>query len=408
MENRITGMNSNKSFQINSSRLVGMVLFWAMGILISSCDSGKRSVSEEDLGPQIHTLIIKYHKAGKFNGTVLIADSNQVVYQGAFGWADREKDIDLTIQSQFYLASVSKQFTAAALMKLFQDKKAAPDDEIMYYLPELPSVYQRVTIRHLLHHTSGIPDYYDFSDPWEGFTNSDVLNELKNVKKLQFEPGSRHKYSNSGYVLLSILVSKISGISFADYMNKNFFNTFGMSQTVVYDESADEPEYRVIGYGKDGSLTDYRFRTTGGGGIFSNIEDLYQWHLSLLSGKILSDEVLSQAYSPAILKNEEKVYYGFGWDLDPKDSCHVWHGGDLEGFRTWYDRRLDDGKVIILLSNNSSEHLEKISKEIWRLWINPTNIEIKRKASGTDIKSPLHKALDHMFYEFFFLNITSD
>jgi CubicO group peptidase (beta-lactamase class C family) len=237
---------------------------------------------------------------------------------------------------------------------LVQHGKISPDDKIRKFIPELPVIYDQITIRHLLTHTSGIPDYYEFIEPHKGFNNQDVLQVLLKIDSLDFEPGSKYSYSNSGYVLLSILSERISGKSFAEFLKDSAFEKAGMKYTVVYDENAKRIKNRAVGYGADSSITDYRFRTTGGGGIFSNVEDLYRWHLALSSGIILNENTQQLAYQPAVLNNGRKVYYGFGWQIDPENPHHVFHSGDLEGFRTHFDRRLDEKIVIILLTNNSS------------------------------------------------------
>ena len=333
---------------------------------LSSCDVKDKDI--HNLADQIHEVVTKYHEKGSFDGTILVADSVGIIYQNAFGLADRENEVQLTPQSQFYLASVSKQFTATAILLLVQQGNIALNDKVAQFIPELPDIYKDITFRHLLNHTSGIPDYYDFMKPFDGFTNEDVLEVLINIDKLEFEPGSRHKYSNSGYVLLSILVDRISGQSFADFLQEHAFRKAEMSHTIVLDQNAVEPDNRAIGYGKDGTLTDYRFRTTGGGGIFSNVQDLYLWHKLLSSDELLDEDIMHLAYQPTVLSNGKTKYYGLGWDIDPKDPNHVGHNGELEGFRTLLDRRLDSGRIIIILSNNSSNQLDKISEKIWKIW----------------------------------------
>jgi CubicO group peptidase (beta-lactamase class C family) len=345
------------------------VLYVAGLIWISvSCQhpSDKRSLKAVH-SERIHQLIYQEYDSGNFNGTVLVADSSGRVYQGAFGLADREKKIPLNTESLFYLASVSKQFTATAILLLFQQGSIQLNDPIIQYLPELPPVYYGITIKNLLNHTSGIPDYYEFADLYDGFTNNDVLKVLVNIDNLEFQPGTRYQYSNSGYVLLSILVNRISGESFADFLMENALNKAGLAHTIVFDEKAAPLANRAIGYGRDGTVTDYRFRTTGGGGIFSNVEDLYRWHLALIGHLILHSDIQQLAYQPAVLENDSTVYYGFGWNIDPSNSLHVSHGGDLEGFRTFFDRYLDRHMVIILLSNNSCEKLQEISAEIHQI-----------------------------------------
>jgi len=143
----------------------------------------------------------------------------------------------------------------------------------------------------------------------------------------------------------------------------------------VFDQFAEDPEWRVTGYGKDGTLTDYQFRTTGGGGIFSNVKDLYKWHHTLSSHSIIKEDIMKLAYQPAILKNDSIVYYGFGWFIDPVDPNHVWHDGTLEGFRTLFDRQLDNRNVIVLLSNNSSEYLDEIVEDVRKLMISKGKYE---------------------------------
>jgi len=316
---------------------------------------------------RIHQLILQVHDSGYFDGAVLVADSTGVVYQGAFGLADREKKIPLNTGSLFYLASVSKQFTAAAVLFLLQEEKIRLDDQVVNYLPELPSVYNGITFRNLLNHTSGIPDYYEFAELYDGFNNDDVLKVLLTIDRLEFQPGTRYRYSNSGYVLLSILVGRISEKTFADFLQTNAFNPAGLEHTVVFDEQAGPVTSRAIGYGQDSTITDYRFRTTGGGGIFSNVEDLYKWHHALTVYRILPQDIQELAYQPAVLNNDSTAYYGFGWEIDPENPRHVSHGGNLEGFRTFFNRYLDQDIAIILLSNNSSDRLEEMADSIYAI-----------------------------------------
>ncbi len=336
-------------------------------VLVKGCKPARRNIDKEDLVNKINTLATQYHQKGAFDGTILVADSNGILFKGAYGLSNRERNIPLSVESQFYLASVSKQFTAAAILMLVQSGEIELDEKIRTYLPELTEIYQEISIRNLLNHTSGIPDYYNFAQLFPGYTNSDVLNTLTTVKELEFDPGTQYRYSNSGYVLLSILVDRITGSSFARFLKENALEKSGLESTIIYDQYAEEPENRVTGYGKDGKLTDYTFRTTGGGGIFSNVEDLYKWHLTLSSHSLINKDIMNLAYQPTTLKNSETEYYGFGWFIDPEDPQHVMHDGNLEGFRTLFDRQLDNGNVIVLLSNNSSEHLDKITREIRKL-----------------------------------------
>ena len=366
---QLGNMNCPGKTILKAIRLVNKNLILVSVILVSfcGCQTENKSKKADGLKDQIEFLVSSYHDEGKFDGTILVADSSDIIFKGAFGLSNHEKESPLSIESQFYLASVSKQFTASTILLLIQDGSIAPDDPIYPYLPELPDIYQGITFRNLLNHTSGIPDYYNFAKLFSGFTNSDVLKELTKVDNLEFEPGTQYKYSNSAYVLLSILVNRISGLSFANYLKENAFQEAKLTHTIVYDQFAEEPERRVTGYGKDGTLTDYQFRTTGGGGIFSNVEDLYKWHKALSSYSLIKEDIMKLAYKPTILKTDSTVYYGFGWFIDPDDPNHVSHDGTLEGFRTLFDRQLDNWNVIIILSNNSCEYLDEIAEKIREL-----------------------------------------
>ncbi len=339
-----------------------------IGYIFISCDRRPEKGDAQDARTfSVRQLIEHVHDTGAFDGTVLVADSTGIVYKGAFGLADRSKNIPLSPETKFYLASVSKQFTATAILLLVQQGKIRLDETITLYMEELPDLYKPITFRHLLTHTSGIPDYYEFAKPHEGFTNEDVLYLLKEVERLEFEPGSRYKYSNSGYVLLSILVDRITDTTFAHFLKENVFKKAGLDQTIVFDEQAPAVNNKATGYGRDSTLTDYRFRTTGGGGIYSNAEDLYQWHKALVNNKIIDKRIKELAYQPYVLKNDSTAYYGFGWNIDPENPDHVYHAGELEGFRTFFDRYLDKDIAIILLSNNSSGILKPLAEEIYRL-----------------------------------------
>jgi len=330
----------------------------------SSCKFRNQHLEIETPGENIYKIVYSYHEEGLFDGTVLVADSNGVVYKGAFGFANRNTEELLNTNSQFYLASVGKQFTSFAVLCLIENGNISLEDKIVNYVPELPEIYNDITIKNLLNHTSGIPDYYNFAKLFDGFSNSDVLNVLTSVNQLEFQPGVQYKYSNSGYVLLSVIVHRISGVSFSDYLTEKAFIKAGLTNTIVFDEDAGPIKNRAIGYSKNGNLTDYKFRTTGGGGIFSNVEDLFLWHLAITQGNIIDEQIINIAYQPTVLKNGKIAYYGAGWEIDKKDLNHVFHTGTLDGFRTYFDRQLNNRQVIILLSNNSSDFLEEMVNKI--------------------------------------------
>lgn len=317
----------------------------------------------------IDTLIEAQFRSGTFSGTVIVAGRDSVLYEKAFGMADRAVQRSLELSTPFYLASVSKQFTAAAIMLLYQDGLLAFDDLIMDYLPDLPGdVYDQITIRHLLNHTSGIPDYYEFASPWPGFTNEDVFDVLLTIDSLQFAPGNKYQYSNSGYVLLSIIVDKVTGRHFGEFLKERILDPVGMKQCTVKDQYSTEITEPAIGYDRAGKISDYRYYTTGGGGIYASAEDLYLWDRALYTGKIIDLELLKmEAWKSGVLNDGTKTHYGFGWNLSPDHPEIVRHGGDLDGFRTHFFRDTKSRITIIILSNSGYEDVEGLCDGIYGL-----------------------------------------
>lgn len=316
---------------------------------------------------------------GQFNGNVLIVENGEVVYQGAFGTADAKVGKPLDLNSIFRLASVSKQFTAMAIMILKEEGKLSYDQNIKDFFPELP--YEGVTIRHLLHHTSGIPDYISLMDKYwkpelpnqhnhkriDG--NKDAINTIIAHKpEVYFQPGDKWRYSNTGYMLLASIVSKVSGMSFAQFLKHNVFEPVGMNNTVVYKYT---PMYdptmpnRTFSFRKELNGTDYRSEddnylnnAAGDGGIYSTIGDLLKWDRILYTDKLVSKETLEEAFTPAVLNNGDTTDYGFGWYIKYNEVGEkiAWHTGGWAGFATYIRREIEDDNCIILLSNNANNY----------------------------------------------------
>ena len=303
---------------------------------------------------QLEDLMAHCHKNGMFNGTILVADDGEVIFKRAFGYAEKEKR-KLNSKSVFYLASVSKQFTTMAIMILKEEGKLNYENTLNEYFPEFPDYARNVTIHHLMTHTSGIPDHFRLGAYKPDLTNREVLEQLTKQDTLDFEPGSTYSYSNGGYVLLSLIVEKASGQPFHSFMKDKIFNPLKMNSTLVYDESKPKIENRALGYNQSGGLDDYDILTTGAGGMFSNVEDLYKWDRSLYTEKIISAESLEEAYTTISLSNGETSNYGYGWAISEEDGNKVVsHGGSLSGYRTFIKRFLDTKSSYIILSNNGN------------------------------------------------------
>lgn len=290
-----------------------------------------------------------------FNGTILVTQNGKKVYSNALGYADKNNNRKLNKTTSVYLASVSKQFTTMAVMILKEKGKLSYNDPLSKFYPEFPEYASTVTIRHLMNHTSGIPDHYRLGIYKPGLNNMDVFNTLLK-QKLDFKPGERFSYSNGGYVLLAMIVAKVSEQPFHEFMKANIFEPLGMKNTLVYDESKPKINDRAVGYDANGDLDDYNIFTTGAGGMFSTIDDIHLWDQALYTEKLVSKTTLEEAFKPAKLNNGEYTQYGFGWGvLDKEGKKTVQHSGGLAGYRTFLRRNLYDNSGYIILTNHGNQ-----------------------------------------------------
>jgi CubicO group peptidase (beta-lactamase class C family) len=312
-----------------------------------------------------------------FNGVVLIANNHQIIYKAALGYSNLESKTKLLVDDQFQLASVSKQFTAVAIMILKEKNYLRYDDKVNKYISDFP--YSEITIRQLLTHRSGLAEYRWFLDPVledksVAISNSDMLKYISSIKPaLNFRPGTRFLYSNTGYAVLASIVEKISGMSFSSFMKKVIFNPLGMNNTRIYSKcySPDMPG-RVCGYERNGRLpaeNDCFNGITGDKNVFSTANDLFIWDQALYSDKLIKQETLAEAFKEGSPKKRNKKNYGFGWRLNYEnpEKQIVYHGGWWHGFRTYFMRNLSDGNTLIVLSNkvnHSINSLHDIKEEV--------------------------------------------
>lgn len=321
---------------------------------------------------KIDELMRTYFENGLFNGAVLVSENGKVIYNKCFGIADPETKENIQLDSQFRLASVTKQFTAMAVMILHERGKLNFDDDIKKYLPELP--YSGITIRHLLTHTSGLPSYLPMFEVYWDIehkgttnrktpTNKDALNLLVEHHPLVlFRPGERYEYCNTGYMLLALVVERVSGIEYDEFMKANIFAPLGMKNTLVYSLIKNQKMKRRV-YGYKMSLdeteyisTDYSYLNAivGDGGMYSTVEDMFLWDQALYTEKLVSESTLAEAFTRVTLNNGHKSEYGFGWSvIDDEEGKIVAHGGGWCGFRTFILREIEQRNAVILLCNNS-------------------------------------------------------
>lgn len=306
---------------------------------------------------------------------VLVLKDGHPVLRRGYGLAVVEDGTPVSPQTNFRLASVSKQFTAAAILLLAEDGKLSIDDPVKQWLPGLPAVADTVTLRHLLSHTSGLLDYEDLMDPADTrqVHDSDVLQLLQNENRSYFAPGSDYRYSNSGYALLALVVGKASGSDFASFLHRRIFLPLGMTHTRARQDG-DVIAHRAYGY----SLIDGHWQRTdqsptsavlGDGGIYSSIDDLAKWDAALYDERLLNADSLQLAFSPATKTPEPDVpYYGFGWRIN---GPSLWHSGESIGFRNVMLRYPAQKLTVIVLSNRNDPEPYPLALAIARHWLEP-------------------------------------
>ncbi len=313
---------------------------------------------------RIDSLIERYHRIGGFHGNVLVSIQNQVVIKKSFGFSDFDTRDSLNDTSAFQLASASKPFTAMSIMILHEKGKLNFDDDIRKYLPELP--YENLSIRNLLNHQSGLPNYMYLLDHfWTDTaypTNSDIVNLLAFHKlPIWFPPGYRFNYSNTNYALLAGIVERISGQNFAEFVQTNIFNPLGMNHSFVFSPSNPQAHSEIkrvpglysAGRGRKIPLSVHD-GPLGDKGVYSTTGDLFLWDQALYTERLVSQSTINQAFTPAINLKGEPEPYGFGFRLR-LDTFPViaYHQGWWEGFRTSFSHRTNDGICVIVLNHTS-------------------------------------------------------
>ncbi len=355
--------------------IYAMVLAFVFLGLTSRCPAREKSIQKNNPGAaasKMDSLLRELHKKKQFNGTILVAKGDKNFYKKAFGYENIETKTPLTTASSFNLASVSKQFTAMAIMMLAEQKKLHYDDPITRHIPGLSC--EDVTIRHLLHHTSGLPDIYRLlRQDWDKSKiagNDDLIALFKERKiKPAFKPGSRFKYSNTGYILLASIVGKVSGKPFDVFMKERIFQPLGMRNSFVYHLKMKAPPAKwAFGfYWQEGQAYPneqiYCDGMVGDGNIFSSVEDLFIWDQALFTEKLVKKSTLDQAFTPGKLTNGDSTGYGFGWYI-LNGGLQVAHGGGWVGFRTHIGRDLKNRETLILLDNSTNNNLRRIVRAL--------------------------------------------
>lgn len=333
----------------------------------------KFEVVENDKTQRLDSVYSAHFERNEFNGNVLVAEDGKIIFHNSYGIANEKTNEKLNIQTSFELASVSKQFTAMGIVQLQKEGKLSYDDLVSNYVPELKD-YEGITIKNLLIHTGGMPDYMSIMDEnWDTSkiaTNEDVIKIFEKLKpKIEFEPGKKYSYSNTGYLLLGTIIERVSGKSFEDYLTEKIFTPLKMENTFIYRRRYDpkKVDNYALGYIYSDSLKRnilpdnspeedyviYLDGIVGDGMVNSNLHDLFKWDRALYGNKIINKEDKEVIFKSYPTENNEETGYGYGWFIrnDSLYGKRVLHTGRWAGYLTIIERHIDTDKTIIQLIN---------------------------------------------------------
>ena len=299
----------------------------------------------------------------EFSGVVLMARDGRVLFEKAYGLANRELTVPNKLETKFRLGSVTKQFTAMAVMILAERGKVRLTDPICEYVENCPKAWTAITVRHLLTHTSGIPSFTDFldNDQYERLPMTPLATIARfRDKQLDFAPGERFTYSNSGYLLLGYIIERVSGEKYEDFLRKNIYEPLGMLDS-GYDHPRVVLKDRASGYAKEnGLMVNARYMEMdtpfGGGSMYSTVGDLLRWDQALYTEKLVSEKSLTQIFAATEVPYPKGWWsrhkYGFGWFLTNWFGRNlIWHEGGPHGFASAILRYPEDRTVVVVLEN---------------------------------------------------------
>ncbi len=322
---------------------------------------------------KIDSLLNKIYADNKPGASIAIVDNGKTLFEKSLGISNIETGEKISASTNFNICSLTKQFTALAVLQLAEENKLSLTDKLSHFFPEInKKIADTITIKELLTHSSAIPDHYDYTNTknMRHAHDSDVLNAIKNADTLYFKPGTKFQYSNTAFCLLALIIEKTSGLSYNDYLKKNIFQPAGMNHTAVWNEktqifspavgySWDSTQNKFIQSGADEHVF---FSTEGDGGIYTSVEDYLKWFEALQSEKVFSKKIINEARSIEFtIDAQKRLGYGYGWFIDesavPKK---VYHSGSNGGFRTFSFTVPEENFLIVIFSNRDDKDVEEV------------------------------------------------
>ena len=358
------------------------------GIFINS--SIAQSVTDKQLTTKFDQLLSEQFKTGETGATALVSRKGQIIYKKAFGMANMELNIPMQPDNVFRIGSISKQFTAVAILQLMEKGKLNLQDDITKFIPDYPTHGHKITIEHLLTHTSGIMSYTNMVE-FGAIMRLDKKPEemiafFKN-QPMEFAPGTKWNYNNSGYFLLGYIIEKLSGKTYPEYVEENFFKPLGMTNS-YYGSDSKIIKNRAAAYSKNekGFVNAEPLSMTqpyAAGSLQSTVEDLYKWNQAIHSFRLVKKESLDKAFTPYVLADGKKTNYGYGWSLgNIQGSPVIQHGGGINGFLTMGIYLPKEDVFVAVFSNCECNGPEDVATKLGALAIGKP-YEYKESTSDT-------------------------
>lgn len=311
---------------------------------------------------KIDRIFVDYNYPDFPGAAVMVIKDGEIVFQKGYGLANVEKEEPVTGSTNFRLASVTKQFTAMCILMLVDRGKLDLNTSLEEIFPDFPEFGNKITIKNLLQHTSGLFDYEEIipDSVTDQLRDKDVLDLMMQTDSTYFEPGSQHRYSNSGYALLALTVEKISGKPFREFLKENIFQPLEMSNSIAFENNVNTVQNRAFGYTLNGNeieFTDQSITSAvlGDGGIYSSLNDLYKWDQALYSDKLIPRKYILESWEKGVTTAGVEFPYGYGWHLTKDyDAQVVFHTGSTRGFRNVIFRIPEKSFTIVILTNRNS------------------------------------------------------
>ena len=323
---------------------------------------------------KIDQLLNEKFKSNTTGAVILISKKGKPTYRKAFGLSNLELNVKMKPENIFEIGSMTKQFTAVSILMLVEQGQISLQDEITKFIPDYPTHGQKITIHHLLNHTSGIKSYTRmkklFSVARRDMKPQELINFFKD-EPIDFKPGEKYKYNNSAYIILGYIIEQTSGISYADYIQKNIFDKLNMSNS-MYASHSKIIKKRASGYHNRGGYQNAMYISHtlpyAGGSLMSTIDDLNKWQQALTQNKLLKKETLQKAHTNYTLNNGEKINYGYGWNIKTiNNEVSYEHGGSIFGYKSMGVYIPNKDIYVVILTNCDCISPTKLTRDITKI-----------------------------------------